>query len=72
MVLLSGRRTTKCHLLCTGRQKDGRLPGRIAAADQRDFIVGAEIRFKRRSPVMDGNPLEQVEIGNVEPPVAGA
>ncbi len=49
------------HLLRVLGEVDHRLPGRIAAADQRDLAARAERRFERRGPVVDALALEFLE-----------
>ena len=34
------------------------LPRRIAAADERDILAPAQVRFERRGPIMDGDAVE--------------
>ena len=53
-------------------EEDHRLARRIAAADQRDVLAGAEIALERRGPIMDRRPFEFLEPVDVEPAVTRA
>ena len=55
-----------------GCQEHDRLPGRIAAADQRHLFAFAELRFDRRSPIGDAGVVEVGQIGDRRAAVARA
>src|SRR5438093_368588 len=54
------------------REIDDRLARRVAGADQRQLLPGAELPFERRGPVVDGRGFELGEIGSIEAAVSGA
>ena len=60
------------HLARVAREKHRGLAGRIAAADQRDLLAGAQPRLDRRGPVPDAAAFEAVEIFDRRPAVARA
>ena len=60
------------NLAGMARQKHRGLPGGIAAADQRDLLLGAEPRLDRRGPVPDAAALEAGEVFDIRPAVARA
>ena len=49
---------------------DRRLSGRIAGADQRHLLVGAQLAFERRSPIVHARHLELMQVVDLEAPVA--
>ena len=55
-------RTTRWRCFDLRRQEHHRLSGRIAAADQRDLLAGAELRLDGRRPVGDAGAFEVGEI----------
>ena len=60
------------HLRNVGGQKDGALPGGIAAADDNDLLAGAQARLDRRRPVPDAPAFEARDIGDRRAAIAGA
>jgi hypothetical protein len=59
-------------MLGLGRQEHGRLTGRIAAADQDDLFVLAQLALDRRSPVVHAFAFELAQIGQRRTAVARA
>src|SRR5262249_60578570 len=53
-------------------ENDGRPARRIAGPGERDLLTGAQLRLKRRSPIMHARAFERPEILHGRPPVAYA
>ena len=55
-----------------GRQEHHRLPGGVAATDQRDLLAFAQFRFDRRRPIGHAGALEAQEVRDVRLAIARA
>ena len=51
------------HLGSVAREIDRRLSGRVSGAHQGNFLSGAQLRFKRRSPIVNACSFELLNSG---------
>src|SRR4029079_16540459 len=60
------------HVPSAAGEEHGRLPSGIAAADQRDLSILAEVGLQRRGPIVDRRPLKFLEPLHAEATVTRA
>ena len=68
----AGRARQHMHARGCLRQEDGRLSRGVAAADDHDLLVPAQLRFHGRGAVVDAGPFEAGHVGDRQLPVLGA
>ena len=60
------------HFCNLAREINSRLAGRVASTDQGDFLTGAQLRFKRRGPIVNACSFELLNSGNRQSTVTRA
>jgi len=60
------------HESSAAGEPDGGLTGGVARANQSHFLIGAQLGFEGRCPIVNTCRFERIEVLYIEPPVTGA